>query len=231
MKKIKSVLLCSSFFAISCFGSEVSEEEYLKQQQTAQLYLIHQTEAEKGDKSACYALANYHYLGRQFVEDPEKIKLSYYRSENGKDRIYYKLGKVWVRSEDYEKAFKFYEQAALEEHLPSLWSLGECYELGRGINQDLNKAVGYYLRAAKEGYPPAQRSLGLMYLEGSGGLKSNDSEAVKWLREAANHGLATAQYNLGMMYSTGRGVKRNENQALEWLRKVTFPPIMTPFLS
>ena len=217
--KIKYILLCVSSFVIACAGAEFSEEEYLRRQQNEGLCLKLREQADKGDKLSCYALANYYYLGKQFWKDPENIKASYYRGEDGKSRVNYKLGNVHVEREDYEKAFKLYEQAALKDHGLSIWSLGECYELGRGTNEDLKKAVEYYRRAAKADYSFAQRSLGLMYLEGCGGLPKDDLEAIRLFREAANSGLAAAQYNLGMMYILGRGVKKNKVEAVRWLRK------------
>ena len=216
---IRHVLLCASSLIVGCMGAELSEEEYLRRQQSENLCLNLQEQAEAGNKMASYALANYHYFGNQFIDDPEKMKSSYYKADDGKTRIYYRLNNVEVKPEDYEKAFKLYEQAALHEHWFSLWSLGECYELGRGTDQDLVKAAECYRKASKAGCSFAQRSLGLMYLDGSGGLPRSESEALKLFREAANNGLASAQYNLGMMYVLGKGTRRNETEAVKWLQK------------
>jgi Sel1 repeat-containing protein len=41
---------------------------------------------------------------------------------------------------------------------------------------------------------------------------------VKWLRLAAEQGNAVAQNNLGFMYGNGRGVPRDDAQAVEWYR-------------
>ena len=217
--RIRHILLCASSLVVGCMGAELSEEEYLRRQQSENLCLNLQEQAEAGNKMASYALANYHYFGNQFIDDPEKMKSSYYKADDGKTRIYYRLNNVEVKPEDYEKAFKLYEQAALHEHWFSLWSLGECYELGRGTDQDLVKAAECYRKASKAGCSFAQRSLGLMYLDGSGGLPRSESEALKLFREAANNGLASAQYNLGMMYVLGKGTRRNETEAVKWLQK------------
>jgi len=39
---------------------------------------------------------------------------------------------------------------------------------------------------------------------------------VRWYRQAAQQGSAPAQFNLGRMYSEGRGVVKNESEALKW---------------
>src|SRR5271168_3345115 len=108
--KFKHVLLCASSLVIACAGAEFPEENYLKRQQNEALYLNLHAEAEKGNEQACYSLANYYYFGKQFIAEPEKMKASYYKEKDGKSRVYYKLGKVEVEREAYEKAFRFYEQ-------------------------------------------------------------------------------------------------------------------------
>jgi TPR repeat protein len=45
----------------------------------------------------------------------------------------------------------------------------------------------------------------------------DDKEGGK--RERADPSAAVAQYNLGVMYAEGRGVEKNEHEAVEWFRK------------
>lgn len=40
-----------------------------------------------------------------------------------------------------------------------------------------------------------------------------------WFRKAADAGLALAQHNLGVFYAEGRGVPRNDAEAVVWYRK------------
>jgi TPR repeat protein len=42
---------------------------------------------------------------------------------------------------------------------------------------------------------------------------------VKWYRKAADQGDAVAQFNLGYMYAYGRGVAKDEAEAVKWYRK------------
>ena len=41
---------------------------------------------------------------------------------------------------------------------------------------------------------------------------------MKWYRLAAEQGLAMAQYSLGLMYNNGRGVLKDEAEAVRWYR-------------
>ena len=51
------------------------------------------------------------------------------------------------------------------------------------------------------------------------GANSTESGKINTLIELANTGDANAQFNLGMMYSSGRGVPRNDVEAVKWFRK------------
>lgn len=92
--KIKYLTLVGfSLFSIACLGSDLPDDDAL-QQQSKQLYMNHKEQAKKGNKVSCYALANYHYLGGQFFNDPEKVKMSYYTGKDG-NKVYYLLGKLF----------------------------------------------------------------------------------------------------------------------------------------
>ena len=41
---------------------------------------------------------------------------------------------------------------------------------------------------------------------------------MRWYRLAAEQGVATAQYNLGFMYDNGRGVLKDDAEAVRWYR-------------
>ena len=42
---------------------------------------------------------------------------------------------------------------------------------------------------------------------------------MKWYRKAAEQGHTEAQFNLGVCYASGRGVTKNEAEAVKWYRK------------
>lgn len=98
------------------------------------------------------------------------------------------------------------------------YKVGELYENGKGVAQDMTQAATYYLKAAKAGSAKAQFTVGVLYYEGSG-LKRDLEESVLWFRAAAMQGLAAAQHNLGNAYRAGQGVEQDFDLALEWYHK------------
>ena len=46
-----------------------------------------------------------------------------------------------------------------------------------------------------------------------------DGEAVSWLTKADEGSEAGAQYSLGCRFLEGKGVRKDEKEALKWLKK------------
>jgi TPR repeat protein len=42
---------------------------------------------------------------------------------------------------------------------------------------------------------------------------------LHWYQKAADQGQAKAQYNLGVMYANGKGVLKDDKQAVYWYQK------------
>ena len=97
-------------------------------------------------------------------------------------------------------------------------TLGNMYQLGRGVPRSDTEAVVWYRKAAEQGDSVAQANLGMMNEMGRG-VPQSDTEAVVWYRKAAEQGQAQAQNNLGEMYTAGRGVPRSDTEAVAWYRK------------
>lgn len=98
------------------------------------------------------------------------------------------------------------------------YKVGELYEHGKGVAQDMSEAVKYYRKAAKDGSAEAQFTMGVLSYEGNG-VKRDLAESVEWFRSAAMQGLAQAQYNLGNAYRAGEGAEQDFDLALEWYHK------------
>jgi TPR repeat protein len=95
--------------------------------------------------------------------------------------------------------------------------LGEMYDLGEGVTQDLKEAVKWYRLAAEQGNSRAQFSLAEMYKNGDG-VQQDMQQALKWYRKAAGQGNSGAQLLLGVMYESGTGVRTNFAEAAKWYR-------------
>ena len=82
---------------------------------------------------------------------------------------------------------------------------------------DYATALREFQPLAKQGNAIAQTILGVMYENGQG-VPKNEETAVKWFKLAAEQGNASAQYNLGVMYDNGRGVLQDYKTAVKWWR-------------
>ncbi len=121
-------------------------------------------------------------------------------------------------SEAEREKFAAIRAKAYEGDAQSQLSLGERYELGRGVEKSDAEALKWYRKAADQGLASAQFNLGVRYANGRG-VPKDEVEAVKWYRKVADQGYATAQYNLGIMYGNGQGVVKDEAEAVKWYRK------------
>jgi len=73
--------------------------------------------------------------------------------------------------------------------------LGEAYEYGKGVDQDLHEAAYWYKKAAGKGLADAQFNLGVLYGAGDGVPQSFD-KAVELLEKASQQGHHKARKTL-----------------------------------
>lgn len=80
------------------------------------------------------------------------------------------------------------------------FTLGLCYDNGRGVQQDFVEAAKWYRKAAHEGHTEAQYTLGVMHINGEGVAKDYVL-AYMWFSLAATHGFKDAAENRDMTAS------------------------------
>ncbi len=90
----------------------------------------------------------------------------------------YQQGIDCFRHNDFEKGFKYIEQASNKQYLPALKELGVCYLHGVGVDVNLAHAVNYFKQAKK--HPESQFELAKLYYFGYG-VKKNRKKAKKLL--------------------------------------------------
>lgn len=93
---------------------------------------------------------------------------------------------------DYQKAFEWYEKAAIQRDAIGQANLGNLYHNGFGVEQDFTKALEWYTKAANQGDAYSQFRLGIMYAGGQGVEKDMD-KAIEWYTKAAQLGNQHAQ--------------------------------------
>ena len=101
----------------------------------------------------------------------------------------------------YERAFKYFEIAASQNHAGALYIMGAMIyrgNLGTKSNADLKEAYEYFRKAEKLGNIAAKNSIGNMYLQGIYPLNKDLNKAYEYFLEAATHNYAYAYNNLGI---------------------------------
>ena len=100
--------------------------------------------------------------------------------------------------ENHEKAFYYYEKAALTGDPTALNKLGNMYAQGKGCTKDAYKAATYYLASAKKGNKYSQHNIAFCYWDGVGVEKDRET-AVMWMRRSAEQGYKRAKKALKTM--------------------------------
>ncbi|MBQ5755231.1 MAG: SEL1-like repeat protein, partial [Oscillospiraceae bacterium] len=106
--------------------------------------------------------------------------------------------------------------------LPCPWvyyELGDRYNNGRGIPQDLAKAAYWLHRAACCNVADAFLPLADNLQTGWPGKKPDPAAAVSWQEKAALGGKPYAMYRLAEAYKNGFGLPKDPNKYLCWLNK------------
>lgn len=112
---------------------------------------------------------------------------------------------------DYAVALDALQPLAKEGDPDAMNMLGQMYENGWGLEQDIERAKQLYNRGAAQGHLASVNSLRA--------LKNKEYQVeLQQVRPAAEAGDAAAQNRLGEMYEFGYGVQRDAAQALRWYR-------------
>ena len=91
------------------------------------------------------------------------------------------------KTQNHEKAVKYFKMAADNGSHEAQFALGCMYQNGHGVAQNFMEATNWYLKAAQADNPNAQFLLGLSYKEGSG-VPRDPLECYKWIYLAAEAG-------------------------------------------
>ena len=126
----------------------------------------------------------------------------------------FKTGMQYVKSREYEKAIKYFEDAADDNHIEALYNLGFMYHNGYGVTKDEKKALKFLKKAGYAGNVDAASYLGAIFSS-----KKDYKQSMKWLLKAAELGDVDSMKFVMMMYNSGVGVKKNIKEAFKWLLK------------
>lgn len=88
---------------------------------------------------------------------------------------------------DPGKSLHYYRKAAAAGDHAAQNNLGELYETGQGVAQDLAQAYAWYERAAQAGFAPGQLNLARLYAAGTG-VARDYASARMWAERALQQG-------------------------------------------
>jgi TPR repeat protein len=120
-------------------------------------------------------------------------------------------------------AFEYYMKAAQRDHALASAEVAIAYFYGNQVKKDIETANRWALKArpklellSKKKHRHALWLLGMFYFEGI--TVSQDYTTAKAMFEI-NQDYALAQRSLGNMYEDGKGVVKNEMEAIKWYRR------------
>lgn len=111
---------------------------------------------------------------------------------------------------EYDKAYYYFKEASLKEHVGSLYMIGQMFYkgyIGGKTKDDLKLAYEYFSKSCNLGSVAALNKIGLMYLKGIYPLEKNINTAIKYFKESAKHNYVYALNNLGKIYENDGKIK------------------------
>lgn len=102
------------------------------------------------------------------------------------------------------------------------YRLGMMYFSGSGVGENERRSYDLLLRSALQGHVNAMLQLANVLTFGQeipNFVQDPEHEAARWYFQAASAGNAEAQYSLGVLFQTGKGVVRDEKEAMHWMQQ------------
>jgi TPR repeat protein len=109
-------------------------------------------------------------------------------------------------------------ELSLDRRRDCYFLVGEMFDLGTTIKQDLTRALHYYEKAAQLGSVSGQVMTATAYLDGRG-TAPNPDLARHWSDEAFKSKNAWGAFLKGVMSQQGKGRPRDIGDAIKWYKK------------
>ncbi len=115
----------------------------------------------------------------------------------------------------HSEAIDWWRQAAGAGDAEAAFRLGDTFEAGAVVEENLPEAAKWYLIAAKAGHAGAQSALGAFYETGAG-VEQSLQQARQWYAACAAQNNAACQFNVGRLYSSGDTATQDLIEAYKW---------------
>ncbi len=131
---------------------------------------------------AWFNLGWMYHTGTGVDKDLDKAKQYYQQAaDSGSPIARHYLGTLYRAKGSFNDALHWFELAAKDGYLPSIYWAGSMYLLGEGISQDVKKAEIYLRTATEKGHVYARRDLALALIKGSFGHREIVKGVFEWL--------------------------------------------------
>lgn len=132
------------------------------------------------------------------------------------------LAYILDQSEDDERAFQWFQRAALQGDSTGQMGLGSMYAKGEGVKKDPIKAGKWIEKSARQMHVPAMRAYAYALEFGQLGFTQDMQSAGQWYLKAANAGDEVAMRRLSRAYNKGElGFNQDLTQAAFWESKIS----------
>jgi hypothetical protein len=121
--------------------------------------------------------------------------------------------------------FDFQMKLAKKGNAEAQFKVGEMYESGTGVKQDMTEAANWITKAAGQNHESANFKLLYWDVEKNGVTDANKAK-IEDIKAKAKSGNGQAQYYVGKMYANGVGLKKNPDKAINWLNKAALVGVL-----
>jgi TPR repeat protein len=109
-------------------------------------------------------------------------------------------------------------EASEGNNLHALYEFGQCYEHGKGVDENIQEELKWFTLAANQGHAVARYKRGHYYEYTDDDEEIDMSKALTLYKLAAMQGHVTAQFAVGDCYEHGRGVSADMHEGVKWFR-------------
>lgn len=190
--------------------------------------------AESGSVESQFALAEAYYFGWGVcMNQPKALELYYKAAQKGHAMSEFMIGHHLMSNHreidssfaitskrDTVKAFEWFMKSAKKGYHPAQRRIGAFYETGTDpCIRNISKAMEWYQKAAAQGNDKALFAIGRLYANGLDERTPDNKKAYEYYLQSANKGFREAQYRVGIALLFGKGIPKDKDTAVEWIRK------------